>query len=284
MIHDHRLKRLSAFSQTPGGGNPAGVWLDDALPDPATMQAIAAQLGYSETAFVAPSTGSQKQIRYFSPLCEVDFCGHATIAAGVRLGEAQGPGDYQLTTAAGEVALKVERDNGHLFANMTSVPTQQKPLSEKLLAQVLSLLDWDESVLDPRIPPVLAFAGLWHVVIVVKTNSRLQHLEYNFEGMKALLEHHGITTVQVLWRQHESLFHSRNLFPIGGVHEDPATGAAAAALGGYLRDGAFINTPFQFLITQGEAMGRPSQIRVKVPTGGGIEVSGTAIDIEEDAS
>lgn len=276
---DRHLKRLSAFTDTATGGNPAGVWLGDELPDERTMQAIAAQLGYSETAFVAPLDGQQKTIRYFSPLCEVDFCGHATIATGVRLGEVQGAGDYQLHTAAGEVALKVEKANGRFFATLKSVATKQQVLPEGLLQQVLPLLSWNSDELDPKIPAILAFAGLWHLVIAVASNARLQKLNYDFEGLKSLMTKHNITTLQLIWRENETVFHSRNPFPIGGVVEDAATGAAAAALGGYLRDGALVSPPFDFIIRQGETMGRPSQLRVAIPVAGGIEVSGTAVEI-----
>src|SRR5688572_15270670 len=92
------LYRLTAFSDNPEGGNPAGVWIGDALPDPADMQRIAAEVGYSETAFVVPSSGGARTIRYYSPEAEVSFCGHATIAAGIALGGTEGDGIYRLAT------------------------------------------------------------------------------------------------------------------------------------------------------------------------------------------
>jgi PhzF family phenazine biosynthesis protein len=90
------LHKLSAFTTSPDGGNPAGVWVGETLPDRGTMQQIAAADGFSETAFVAPSTGHRRLVRYFSPVAEVSFCGHATIATGVVLGEAGGDGTYKL--------------------------------------------------------------------------------------------------------------------------------------------------------------------------------------------
>ena len=81
------LHKLAAFTDRPEGGNPAGVWVGQALPDPGTMQRIAAAVGFSETAFVAPARGHRRIVRYYSPEAEVSFCGHATIAAGVVLGE-----------------------------------------------------------------------------------------------------------------------------------------------------------------------------------------------------
>jgi PhzF family phenazine biosynthesis protein len=75
------------------------------------------------------------------------------------------------------------------------------------------------------------------------------------------------------------VFRSRNPFPVGGIVEDPATGAAAAALGGYLRDADLIEAPATITIFQGEEMGRPSLITVDIPREGGIVVSGAAVRI-----
>ena len=80
-------------------------------------------------------------------------------------------------------------------------------------------------------------------------------------------------------RESASCFHARNPFPVGGVVEDPATGAAAAALGGYLREAGLIETPAQLTIHQGAAMGRPSLLEVDIPRRGGIQVTGRAVDI-----
>ena len=87
---DATLLRLAAFTTDPRGGNPAGVWIGPALPTDADMLGIAADVGYSETAFIAPDgsgLAGRYRVRYFSPLAEVPFCGHATIATGVALGE-----------------------------------------------------------------------------------------------------------------------------------------------------------------------------------------------------
>ena len=110
---------------------------------------------------------------------------------------------------------------------------------------------------------------------------RLARLNYDFENLKALMLREGLTTLQLVWRESTNLFHSRNPFPVGGVVEDPATGAAAAALGGYLREAKLIGTPATILIRQGEAMGRPSKLTVEIPTTGGIDVRGTAVPIGE---
>jgi PhzF family phenazine biosynthesis protein len=91
----------------------------------------------------------------------------------------------------------------------------------------------------------------------------------------------GLTTLQLVWRESPSVFHSRNPFPVGGIVEDPATGAAAAALGGYLRAIGAVPVPGTITIFQGQDMGRPSQIHVEIPKAGGIVVSGEAVWIAE---
>lgn len=88
-----------------------------------------------------------------------------------------------------------------------------------------------------------------------------------------------LTTLQLIWRETLNTFHARNPFPVGGVVEDPATGASAAALGGYLRQAGLIQAPAVITIRQGEAMGRPSRITVEIPERGGIIVTGSAVPI-----
>ena len=99
------ILEYAAFTVDGAGGNPAGVVLDAATMEDADMQRIAAELGHSESAFITGRDGKQVRIRYFSPLAEVAFCGHATIATSVALGEREGAGTYTFQTLAGDVAI-----------------------------------------------------------------------------------------------------------------------------------------------------------------------------------
>lgn len=279
-LHFPLLRRLSAFTIDPAGGNPAGVWIGAHLPSPEEMQRIAADVGDSETAFIAPASGAQRTIRYYSPRAEVSFCGHATIASGVLLGEIEGEGTYRLATTQGEVALTVQRREGRLEASLTSVEPRHRPADPALLDESLAALGWRRAELDSAIPPAVAYAGAWHLVLAARDQARLATLTYDFDRLLAIMLAQALTTVQLIWRKSAQVFHSRNAFPVGGVVEDPATGAAAAALGGYLRDAALITVPARLLIRQGEAMGRPSRLRVDVPAAGGVIVSGNAVVLE----
>ena len=274
-----QLFKLAAFTDTPEGGNPAGVWVGDELPDPSTMQRIAAEVGFSETVFLAPASGSERVARYYSPVAEVPFCGHATIAAGIVLAESGGEGVYRLTTAAGQVPVSVRQRGGQRLASLTSVEPRFAPADRSLLTDALAALGWDEADLDPSIPPARAYAGAWHLVLAVARARRLATLDYDFDRLKAIMLAHDLTTLQLVWRESQRIFHARNPFPVGGVVEDPATGAAAAALGGYLRQAGLIQAPVVLTIRQGEAMGRPSLLTVEIPEQGGIIVTGTAVPI-----
>jgi PhzF family phenazine biosynthesis protein len=244
------------------------------------MQQIAAEVGFSETAFVAPDHGRDRTVRYFSPEAEVSFCGHATIATGVVLGAAGGDGTYQLTTAVGEVPVCVRTRDGIREASLTSVAPKYTRASDALVSEALSALGWNPGNLEGSIPPARAYAGAWHLVLAVADASRLAKLNYDFDRLKELMLRDGLTTLQLVWRERSELFHSRNPFPVGGVIEDPATGAAAAALGGYLREAKLITVPATIFIHQGDAMGRPSRISVAIPATGGIVVTGTAVQME----
>jgi PhzF family phenazine biosynthesis protein len=277
------LRRLAAFTDDPAGGNPAGVWLGSELPDPCEMLSIAAEVGYSETAFLAPDGEGEGgyTVRYYSPKAEVSFCGHATIASGVLLGTLHGPGTYRLETAVGRVPVEVSRVGERLYASLTSVEPRQADPSSDLLTKALEALGWSAPELDPAIPPMVAWAGAWHLVLAVTDRSTLDALDYEYAALESLMLDADLTTLQLIWREDARTFHARNPFPVGGVVEDPATGAAAAALGGYLRDAGLLDAPASFVIHQGVAMGRPSRIEVRVPVTGGITVAGTAVALDE---
>jgi PhzF family phenazine biosynthesis protein len=148
------------------------------------------------------------------------------------------------------------------------------------LDEALAALDWEREQLDPALPPRVAFAGAHHLILAVATRERLAALDYDYDRLGALMAARDWTTVQIVWREDEARFHSRNPFPPGGVVEDPATGASAAAFGAYLRELGLITPPATITILQGEDLGRPGRLLVDVyadrPE---IDVTGAAVAI-----
>ncbi|WP_199830835.1 PhzF family phenazine biosynthesis isomerase [Streptomyces sp. NBRC 110028] len=278
--------RYSAFTTDPSGGNPAGVVLDATTLDEAAMTALAAEVGYSETAFLTAhdETRRRYRVRYFSPRAEVAFCGHATVATAVALAERDGPGELVFDTAAGEVRVTTSTDGGGApRATLTSVPARTRPADEDTeIAPALAALRWSSGDLDPALPPHVAFAGNDHLILAAATRDRLADLAYDFGALEELMRRHGWTTVHLVHRPDPDRldFHARDPFPVGGVVEDPATGAAAAAFGGYLRANGLVTEASRVRIRRGEDMGRPSELLVDIdPDDTRVRVSGHAVRI-----
>lgn len=285
MAQTETARRYTAFTHDPDGGNPAGVVVTDALFDEEVMQQIAADVGYSETAFVAPRGGStgEYDVRYFSPQAEVPFCGHATIATGVALAD-DDPALEQvvLHSRTDEIPITVSRSGGLATATLTSPATSHTTPSDDVLDAALAAFGWDRGVLADALAPVVASAGANHLVLPLATRELLAGMDYDFEAVRALMLREDWTTIDLVWRELPTRFHARNAFAVGGVVEDPATGAAAAALGGYLRDSGELAPPFTLTILQGHDMGRPSTLRVDAAVGApGIDVTGSAVPIPD---
>jgi PhzF family phenazine biosynthesis protein len=266
--------RYTAFSTTPEGGNPAGVVLDATTLDDGDMLAIAAELGYSESAFLTPPPegldgpeGRTFTIRYFSPKAEVSFCGHATVATAVALAERIGPGELVFATPAGTVPVAVAEEDGTVRATLTSVEPHVEEVAEADLTEALAALDWPATDLDPAFPPRIAFAGARHLVLAAATRARLSDLAYDFPRLETLMHRLDLTTVQLVWRESATVFHARDPFPVGGVVEDPATGAAAAAFGAYARDLGLVPEDAVLTLHQGEDLGRPGELTVTLRAG-----------------
>lgn len=271
--------RYTAFTADPAGGNPAGVVLDATGWPEDRMQATAAELGYSETAFLLPGDDPfHGQLRYFSPLAEVPFCGHATVATAAALTERHGAGDYLFTTPVGEIPVHTRLTDGVASATLTSVPTRVEPVSQALLAETLTYLNWRADELDPAHPPAIGFGGGHHLILATRTRERLADLSYEFNPLAALMRQENWVTLQLVHFDPDGTIHSRNPFPVGGVVEDPATGAAAAALGGYLRRG--LSEPALLTVRQGEDLGRPSLLVVEIdPDDPRVRVTGQAVPL-----
>ena len=276
-----KIQHISAFSGRLDGGNPAGVVICDTLPEAAVMQKVAAEVGYSETVFAAP-VGDAWRVRYFAPEVEVDFCGHATIALGAALARHAGPGLFTLDINRARITVEGHSSEVSWGAAFQSPPTRSGAVSAAVLAEALEIFALSLDSLDPRIPPAVAHGGGDHLILALKDRKALGDMTYDFARAQALAERESYVTFNLVYAETAQLFHARNPFPLGGVYEDPATGAAAAALAGYLRD---IDWPHAGRVTirQGEDMGVPSRLVAEImpERGGSIRVTGEERTIRE---
>lgn len=271
-----KVHKVAAFTSGDAGGNPAGVMIRAALPEEPAMQRIAAEMGFSETVFAAPHEDGWR-VRYFSPDGEVAFCGHATIALGAVLAQQHGDGIFPLTTNHARVTVEGRAHGDGAMAALQSPATSSAPAAPALVREALQLFGYTLADLDDRIPPAIASGGVRHLVLALASRDKLRAMRYELGAGRGLMQRHGLTTIALVHAETPRCFHARNPFASGGVYEDPATGAAAAALAGYLRDldwphGGAID------IIQGEDMGAPCLLQAQIPNqpGSSIRVSGRA--------
>jgi len=272
--------RYAAFTTDPAGGNPAGVVLDARGLDAGRMLAIAADVGFSETAFLVRDEADPHRfdVRYFAPAQEVPFCGHATIAAAVALAEREGPAELTLHSRAGDVRVATTTGPDGVAAELTSVPPTVHDAEPALVDGALHALRWSSDDLDPGYPPAVTDAGARHLVLITRTRDRLARLDYDVPALTAAMRAADLTTLQLVWPEGDGDWSSRNPFPVGGVVEDPATGAAAAALGAYLRHHGFVVPPARLTVHQGVDLGRPSTLEVALDADRpGVRVRGRAV-------
>lgn len=274
------LLRLAAFSKDGQGGNPAGVVFSDEMPSDQEMLRVAKEVGYSETAFLVKKENGWR-VRYFAPAIEVPFCGHATVALGAALGERYGEGQYSLLLNDSEIRVKAERTADGFSATLYSPLTFSEDAPQEYVDAILAGFNFTRDHLAPAFPVRFASAGARHLIFVLKDRRTLTEMKYDFDLVRRLMMAEELITISLLWPESDEVFHSRNAFASGGVYEDPATGAAAAAFAGYLRDIGWQGKQ-EFTILQGEDMGIPSRIRVKYGPfiGESVAVSGEVRYIE----
>lgn len=273
------VERISAFSIDGAGGNPAGVMIAEKHPAAEEMQHIAAEVGYPETAFAEPK-GNGWRVRYFAPEMEVPFCGHATIALGAALGAHYGAGTYALSLNDAEISVEAFADGADWSAALTSPPTYELDPAPELVSGVRDVFGVIDSDLADWAPISRISAGADMIMIPLAARARLAKLDYDVPAGAALLNAHDIIGAYFVFRESDDRYHVRMAFPTGGIFEDPATGAAAAALSGWLRDSG--RKTGEITIIQAEDAGSASRLTaVSTPEfGAPVRVSGATRRLE----
>ena len=263
---------VDAFTDKPFGGNPAGVVLlgDNAFPDERLMMQIAAELRYSETVFVQRHSDNEYTIRYFTPMAEVELCGHATIAAFAmmhKIGIANG--DCICHTKAGDLSI----ESGKRVMMQMATPHIIKTITD--FAPLYHALGLDNY--KPKLPVQVAYSGLSDIMLPIPDTVTLNTLQPNMNAIAALTERHNAVSFHLFAFANDNYTaHVRDLAPQYGIPEESATGTANAALTYYLKTNSVINQPCDCLFLQGEAMGRPSTVATRITADETIYVGGTA--------
>ena len=285
---------VDAFTDRPFGGNPAGVVLpgNAPFPDEGLMLQVAAELRYSETAFVRRLSTAEYHLRFFTPVAEVELCGHATIATFAllhRLGLADGR--CLCHTLAGDLTIEA----GDRVMMQMATPRIVETITDtegiyKALGLNLSKFKIQNS--NFVLPVQIAYAGLKDIMISVPDAETLNALQPDMEAVAAVSKaldavsfHVFALPTNALTHSHVNTFpitaHVRDFAPLYDIPEESATGTANAALTHYLAVNGVIPPQGDFAFLQGEVMGRPSVVATRIAPDGTVYVGGTAAIVAE---
>ena len=252
---------VDAFTDQPFGGNPAGVVLlgDKDFPDEKLMLQVAAELRYSETAFVQQNAEKEFTIRYFTPVYEVELCGHATIAAfGVLFQEGilKGSDRCLYHTKAGDL----NAITGQKVMMQMAAPQLIKTIDEpNLVDEIYQAVGCSHEGLD-FLPQVVS-TGLPDIILPIGDVQTLNSLRPDMAAVARLTKQLNTVSIHAFAFGNDGYTaHTRDFAPLYGVNEESSTGTANAALTYYLFLNNLIANPSQCAFLQGEAMNRPSVI------------------------
>ena len=263
---------VDAFTDQPFGGNPAGVVLldGDVFPQEKLMLQLAAELRYSETAFVRRDSEKEFTIRYFTPKAEVELCGHATIASFALLHRELGiTGKCLCHTKAGDISVEA---GPRVLMQMTASKIVQTIDETEEIYRALGICDYTHAL-----PVMIVSTGLPDFMIQVGDVETLNRLQPDMEAVSAITEKYNAVSFHVFAFGNDGhTAHVRDFGPLYGIPEESATGTANASLTHYLQQNGCIPASGDFSFLQGESMGRPSVVATRVTPSGTIHVGGTA--------
>ena len=255
--------QINSFAKVTGGGNPAAVVLDADDLSKERMLFLAKEIGFSETAFVMKSDKADIKVRYFTPVREVDLCGHATIAVFSLLRDigVLEKGHYELETSNDILGIEITEDN--VMMEM-SKPRYYEFADPKEVADSLNIGVED---LVAEISPQFVSTGLKDLIIPIRTKKILDQINPDFDKISELSDRYGAEGYHLFTLDNQELTaYTRNFAPTLGIREESATGTASGALAAYLYKYGLIHDKEldSIIFLQGEVLGRPSQINVKM--------------------
>lgn len=268
---------VDAFTDQPFGGNPAGVVLldSDTFPKEELMLQIAAELRYSETAFVKRHSAQEFTIRFFTPKAEVELCGHATIASFFLL--------HQKGLASGQCLCHTKAGDLHIEAGETVMMQMAKP-------RIVAAINETEEIYQalgvknyrPMMPVQIVYAGLPDIMIPLSDLNTLQTLQPDMEAISAITKRLNAVSFHVFAFSNDGYTaHVRDFAPLYDIPEESATGTANASMTYYLQQCGCLGAEAECAFIQGEAMGRPSVVATRIQADGNIFVGGSSAIVAE---
>ena len=291
-----KFQIVDAFTDQIFGGNPAGVVL---LPEGAdfpadeTMRQTAAELRYSESAFIKPLGGSRFQIRYFTPAAEVELCGHATIGSFHALRDMGLVADGNRCineTLSGTLEIVVGKDAILMdMARPQAFESLDTPEQLAELYRVMGLSHKGQGTVSEKaelsLLPRKVSTGLTDIMMPVANAAELEKIAPDFPALTELSRKYNVVGVHAFTvNTADGLIHARNFAPLYDIDEEAATGTSNGALVYYLYLNGLIALDTVYTVVQGEKMGRPSRISAQIILKDGqpfVKVGGPAVTLAQ---
>jgi trans-2,3-dihydro-3-hydroxyanthranilate isomerase len=260
------------FTDTPLAGNQLAVFTDARDLDAQTMQALALEVGFSESVFVlAPEDDGHVRIRIFTPTFELPFAGHPTLGTAFVLAAPMQLGVINIETGRGTIPVALERDQSGriVFGRMEQpVPTVEEVSGVNAILAAIG-------VGKAELPVELYDNGATHILVALESESQVADLRPDLATINAL----GVTGVSCFAGAGDRW--TTRMFWKGG--EDAATGSAAGPIACHLARHGKIRFGAEIVISQGAAIGRPSTLYARAEGSGGlidrVEVGGQAVTV-----
>jgi PhzF family phenazine biosynthesis protein len=268
---------VKAFTQNPKFGNPAGVIFEADGLEEAQMQAIATELGFSESVFVGKSKVADFKLRFFTPKQEVPLCGHASIAAWHALRDHRKVISQGMLTQETEVGVMqiFEEENGLIFMEQGE-PQFYEPRDEQY--KIASLLGISMLELLDLPIQLVSTGGVAKLIIPLLSLDTLQRIKPDLEQIalycRSAKIRGGLYPFTSETLEKTSDFQARYFNPLIGVNEDPITGTAAGPLACYAREYGLCKKP-RMVIEQGFVMKKGGRMYVDLTEG--IKVGGHGV-------
>jgi len=289
------IYQVDAFTDVAFGGNPAGVVPDASELSEADMRRVAREMNLAETAFIFPKDKNSFRVRFFTPVCEIDLCGHATIGSFYSLAKKgyitpidDGIKRVYQETRVGNLLVEIYYKDGEVYKVMME---QGRPKSLGDVSQVdrlLKALRIDKEHIGTsfrKAKPEIISTGLPDIMLPIKDKETLYNLKVNYEALEELSQELGILGVHAfcLPDSQSDIVYTRNFAPLVGINEESATGTANGALLYYLKKNNLLENN-EIISVQGETMNRTSYIHCKVEKDGDgymVKVGGESIIVIE---
>lgn len=269
------IYQVDAFCDKAFGGNPAGVVPNAKGLTEDMMQSIAKEMNLSETAFVTSMSDDLFTVRFFTTVCEVDLCGHATIATFYTLAKLgyieaidNGIKTVYQDTKAGRLSVDIVFKDGKVDKIFME---QADPKEIGVLSNILPLIESmgigmdDVGVLDNMIYPEIISTGLPDIILPIKKKEVLDNLNIDMKALAKVSQDLDVTGVHAFYlpKINSEFVYTRNFAPLVGIDEEAATGTSNGALMYFLKKNSLIQNN-NIISYQGESINRPSIIHCQI--------------------